>query len=227
MKTDVERKTELNDAQRAELRKLETQIKKGQEAFFATCNALVEIERQELYVPYDSLAVYAADKWDFTPSDVSRFKAAARVLKILDGFDKNKLPNNEAQARKLAKLKDEPEALKEVWRKVFATNGKITADLVSTEVKCYLDENGQDSEAVDDADVEVEGTTSHEAVIRKAPPSAIYEIVSVVHALKAIDDELNGADLDDQSRITIEEQLKYIDELASKIRNRLALRVVA
>ncbi len=227
MKNDVERRTELNDAQRAELRKLETQIKKGQEAFFATCNALVEIERQELYVPYDSLAIYAAEKWDFTPSDVSRFKAAARVLEILDGFDKNKLPRNEAQARKLATLKDEPEALKEVWRKVLATNGKITAALVSTEVKRYLHENRQDSEAVDDADVEDKGTTSDEAVVSKAPTSAVYEIVSVVHALKAIDDGLNGADLDDQSRTTLEEQLELIDQLAAKIRNRLALRVVA
>lgn len=206
-------KSELTEAQNAELMKLEKQIKRGQEAFFVTCRALVEIEAKKLYVRYGSLADYAAEKWEMTPPEVSHYKAAARVLEILEGFGKSKMPKNPAQARELAKLKDDPEGLQEVWKRVLAKKGKTTASMVRTEVRRYLKKDAEET-LEPAAEIEV-----------KIDP--VQEIVKVVHYLQGINDGWGEQELDDESRAAIEEQLWVIDEIAAKLRSRLSPMTVA
>jgi hypothetical protein len=84
---------------------LETVIRKGQEAFLTTAEAVYEIGRDNLYAPeFESLADYCLARWDWSANDTSRYKNAGLVITTLKEAGVTVLPANEGQCRELTKI---------------------------------------------------------------------------------------------------------------------------
>ncbi len=185
-----------------ELKKLESIVRKGQQAFFDAARALLEIDRRELWKPeFASIVEYAAARFDFSPCDVSRYRNAGVVLENLAEFEK--LPTNEAQCRELARLRHKDPQSK-VWQAVLDSDQKITGKLIADTAAQVLD--GVEPEVPTDEPVEVR--------------TAIHEIVTAVKFLQAAKDRL--ADLDNDGRHGLLEQVKLVEQQVAELRALLA-----
>ena len=105
-------------------------ITKGQTAFLATAEAVLEIISKKLFAPhYKTPKDYFAARWDMTESDVSRYKKAGVLLGRLklNGFVE--LPKNEGQCRALADVVGDERQLA-VWDQAIKGGEKITAKLI-------------------------------------------------------------------------------------------------
>ena len=193
------------------LKKLEATIRKGQTAFFAAAQALLEIERNELWKPgFSSIVEYAAARFDFSGSDVSRYRNAAIVLENLDGV--SKLPTNEAQCRELAKLKHREPQLK-VWSAVVESGDKITAKFIAeTAAKLLRGDGG--SEAMP---------------IEHQPPSeertAVHEVVNAMTFLQAAQERVSS--LDEMERSSMLEQHDLVEQQINELRASLSAELVS
>ncbi len=104
------------------LQELEEIIRQGKEALLQSGYALREIRDQELYRPdFDDFDSYCFEKFGWRKRYANRHIAWARAQEKLGpiGLD----IQNEAQARQIYPIVDEPEAALEVWRKVGEENG--------------------------------------------------------------------------------------------------------
>lgn len=126
---EVERQNKLNEC--------EATIKAGQSAFFETAYAVKMIRDEELYQPeFKTMGEYFAEKWDFTPSDISRFTNAADVLDTLKEHKVRTLPTMEGHTRALAELSEGSGKKRTfgkcvpVWVAALNSGKKITAALI-------------------------------------------------------------------------------------------------
>lgn len=108
--------------QRAErLQELEADIRRGKEALLSAGRALWEIRERRLFAPpFEEWDDYCQKTWGWTRSYADRLISWARVEEALAPIGVS--PQNEAQARELHPLMDEPEAAKEVWERVGEEN---------------------------------------------------------------------------------------------------------
>ncbi len=189
--------SKLDASQKSELKKLESAISKGQTAFFEMCKAILEIDRRKLYLPYSSLVDYCEDRWDMSPSEVSRYRGAAMLLEHLNGFEV--LPTNESQARELVRLKHQ-KPQREVWQAVIDSKEKITAKLIADTAKRLLN----DEEPVEPAPEPV--------------TSPVFDLVSVVQHLQRIEEELKNAKLNEDEKKSLVENVGHVEELVKSIR---------
>lgn len=80
---------------------------------------LLEIRDRRLYREhYGTFEEYCQDRWGFTKVRATQLIQAAEVTGALeDGNNCYQTPQNEAQARELARLKD-PDEIRETWTEV-------------------------------------------------------------------------------------------------------------
>lgn len=110
---------------------LEAIVERGLSTFVEVGSALLAIRSGRKYSEtHPTWEDYCRDRWGFNRQRASQLIQAAEVSKILDTA-----PANDAQARELAPLKDDPEAMREVWGGVSAeTNGRPTAKAIKEAV---------------------------------------------------------------------------------------------
>lgn len=106
------------------LAELEATIERGLTTFVEVGQALLEIRERTLYPDqYDSFEAYCRGRWGFTDRRARQLIQAAEIGRILPIP-----PARASHAEELAPLKDDPEAVREVWAEVQEEHGdKVTA----------------------------------------------------------------------------------------------------
>jgi hypothetical protein len=115
---------------REDFDRLEETIRRGLHTFIDVGGALLEINERKLYLTsgFSSFTEYAEKRWGISRSYAYRQIEAARVVGYLEQAPDLPPPANESQARELARLSSEPEALREVWADALRdADGKVTA----------------------------------------------------------------------------------------------------
>lgn len=99
---------------------LERAIQEGPSAFVAIGLALLAIKQGRRYraLGYATFSEFARSACGMSPAYAYRTIGSARVMEILRKAGCSRLPANESQARELAPLEREPDALVEVWSNV-------------------------------------------------------------------------------------------------------------
>ena len=121
----------LSITERSRLDELETVIRRGLQSFIEAGEALTEVRDSRLYRhTYATFEEYCRDRWNISDSRARQLVAAAETVTTVTvaGLP---APSNEAQARELAPLREEPEKLRAAWAEANrATGGKPTAAAV-------------------------------------------------------------------------------------------------
>lgn len=98
-------------------------IAAGLDVFVEVSRALVTIRDERLYRgEYDTFELYCKVRWNWGRNYVNKLIIATEVVDALEALGTN-VPKNEAQARELAPLKDEPERMAEVWKATVERKG--------------------------------------------------------------------------------------------------------
>lgn len=121
----------LNAVERSRLDELESVIRRGLQSFIEAGEALTEVRESKLYRDsHNTFEEYCRDRWSISDSRARQLVAAAETVTTVTvaGLP---APSNEAQARELAPLREEPEKLRATWAEANrATGGKPTAAAV-------------------------------------------------------------------------------------------------
>jgi hypothetical protein len=124
-------------AARERLAEREQIIERGLGTFVDVGRALLEIQQRRLYrsAGHRTFAEYVAKRWDLSSAHAYRQIEASKVVDILTPIGELPLPANEAQARELAPLVNDPEAVRAVWMEtVQEGEGRVTARAVREHV---------------------------------------------------------------------------------------------
>lgn len=116
---------------------LELVIERGLGTFVDVGRALLEIQERRLYraAGHRTFADYVAKRWDLSSAYAYRQIEASKIVDILSPIGATPLPANEAQARELTPLVDDPDAVREVWTEtVQQGDGRITARAIRDRV---------------------------------------------------------------------------------------------
>ena len=98
---------------------LEAVIERGLTTFVEVGQALLEIREHRLYrETHESFETYCRERWNWSRQRAHQMIEASSVSTMVDTDSLN-----ERQARELARLKDEPEAIREVWSEVKEERG--------------------------------------------------------------------------------------------------------
>lgn len=129
----------LSASETDELYRCELIIERGLKTFFEVGAALLRVRDLRLYrVEYKTFEAYCDERWGMGRRYVNQIIAASQVRENLGAIAPKTLPENEAQARPLTRLKD-PEQQREAWQQAVATAaGRITAAHVEHVVKEML-----------------------------------------------------------------------------------------
>lgn len=105
----------MSNSQAEQLANLESVIEINQIDFYALGQALKAIRDERLYRQqyFNSFDLYVKERWDMNRAQAYRLIAASQVIDNLSPLG-DKLPENEAQARELAKLNVDKQA--RVWQ---------------------------------------------------------------------------------------------------------------
>lgn len=116
------------------LAELEAVVEAGLQTFVEVGLALGEIRDRRLYqATHDTFENYLDDRWSMSRSRGYRLIDGARVAELVSPIGDIA---NEAQARELVPLLNEPELLTEAWEEaVQVSDGKPTATVVAQAVK--------------------------------------------------------------------------------------------
>lgn len=122
----------MTPAEKRHLASLEKRIAAGLQTFREVGAALLEIRDSGLYrESHNSFEAYCAEKWGMNRVRAYQLIDSAKVVNVLG--DPKEL-TNEAQARELAPLTDDPDTAKKVWNAVSArareTSRPVTAGLI-------------------------------------------------------------------------------------------------
>ena len=129
----------LTQAESKRLDSLERKIDKGLKVFMEVGEALAEISEQRLYrATHGSFAEYVQDRWGVGRDYAYKQIAASKVVAVLS-TDVDAPPRNEATARPLAALLDEPDELRKAWteaREIARAEGRepMADDVIDTVV---------------------------------------------------------------------------------------------
>lgn len=122
----------MTPAEKRHLGALEKRIAAGLQTFREVGSALLEIRDSRLYRDtHASFEAYCQERWSINRTVAYRFMDSAKVVQVLGDPPDLK---NEAQARELITLLDEPEKAKKVWKAVEerseTTHKPVTANLI-------------------------------------------------------------------------------------------------
>lgn len=124
---------DLQQQVHTELLHWETIIADRLQAFFEVGIALATIRDKRLYrLEFDTFDDYCASRWDFSRQRASQVIVSGQVaanLKQLAGDTLQVFPQNERQARTIAKYSQEPAAQLELWQTALesAPKGRVSA----------------------------------------------------------------------------------------------------
>lgn len=113
----------LSKAEVTALEYHENVIEKGLETFIEVGQSLQYIRDNRLYrAEYKSFKEYIEQRWHFQVRQAHRIITGIETTQLLTdaGVPGDTLPNSEKVARPLAKLKDDPELMAEVWEEAVA-----------------------------------------------------------------------------------------------------------
>ena len=135
------------------LAECEQVIERGLETFVEVGQALLVIREGRLYKDtHSSFDAYCRDRWGWSRDRADQLVSAAEVPTIV-GTLGAPVPVNEGQARALAQLKDDPEAMAEVMAQVTeaaeAAGSKVTAQQIKDAVAARTQEEGETVVEVD------------------------------------------------------------------------------
>jgi len=102
---------------------LENIIEANQHKFYQTGKALKQIRDDRLF--RDSFEAYVKDRWDMARSQAYRLITAAEVIDNLSPIGDGVLPQNEFQARVLARFTKAEQ--RNIWRAFIASGRVLTA----------------------------------------------------------------------------------------------------
>ena len=120
----------LTEPEKDELRRLVQTVEDG---FDSAGRALIAIHDRKLFrETHSTFEAFVKHTWEMSRSTAYRLMDHRRVLTVLAPVGDDRLPQNEAQTRELARLKDQPEKLRQAWGRVLTENGRdeITAKKV-------------------------------------------------------------------------------------------------
>jgi len=131
--------TELSLEEADELRRCEQIVERGLKTFFEVGKALMRVRDLRLYrAEYATFQDYCTQRWSMDRTYAHRLIDAASVRQNLLPIGNTGLPDNEAQVRPLARLKN-PEQQRDAWERAVTTAvGRITAAHVEQVVKEML-----------------------------------------------------------------------------------------
>lgn len=161
----------LNETERQRLEKCETIIQRGLEVFLQVGQALFQIRSERLYrAEYATFENYCRDKWNLSRIHVHRIIDASEVVLNLMPVSRDRLPENEKQARPLSSLP--PDDQKVVWGRILAaldtgSPKKITGKLVETFVTQFKREKDREARLQNGHLVPelLEGESAHESAV--------------------------------------------------------------
>ncbi len=117
------------------LTELEEVITRGQKSFIEVGQALLEIRDSRLYrLSFSTFEDYCRERWGWSHQRVSQLVIGSEVATIV-ATSSSSLPQNESQARELAKLRDEPDVMREVWQEAVDRAGGQPTTLEIHEVR--------------------------------------------------------------------------------------------
>lgn len=115
----------------------EAVIERGLETFVEVGQALMAIRDGRLYkATHSSFDAYCRERWGWTSRQADRTIGAAEIVDQLRPIGLTL--ESESQARALAPLRDDPEAMAEVMVKVTASDDPVTAKAISDAVNRKL-----------------------------------------------------------------------------------------
>lgn len=131
--------TELSLEEVDELQRCEQIVERGLKTFFEVGIALMRVRDLRLYrADHATFQDYCVSRWGMDRTYAHRLMDAATVRQNLLPIGNTSLPDNEAQARPLTKLKD-PEEQRKAWERAVTTAaGRVTAAHVETIVREML-----------------------------------------------------------------------------------------
>lgn len=119
----------LMPAEASRLAELELVVERGLATFVEVGAALLEIRDERYYrTTHRTFEDYCRERWDMSRARGYQLMDAARVVEAVS-TTVDTAPANEAQARELVPLLDEPELMREAWAEASA-NGEPTAAAV-------------------------------------------------------------------------------------------------
>jgi hypothetical protein len=119
--------TRMTAPNRRRLVRLEMTIEKGVKTFVEVGEALKEIRDFRLYrQTHSRFEDYCRERWGFRRELADQHIRSAQAVNAI-ALTGDVLPSNEAQARELAPLLDEPEKLREAWRQANADGAPTAA----------------------------------------------------------------------------------------------------
>ena len=109
------------------LTQLENVIETNQRKFYQIGKALKQIRDERLFrdLLFDHFEAYVKDRWDMARSQAYRLIEAADVIDNLSPIGDGILPENESQARVLARFKKEDQ--RKIWRAFISSGMALTA----------------------------------------------------------------------------------------------------
>jgi len=118
---------------------LERAIKTDSRGYREVGGALGEINAQRLYriVGFQTFEIYVAQRWQMSRGYAYRKMSAARVVEILGEAGAARLPENEAQARELAVLSEDPDVLRNVWEAIV--RGSAGKRITASSIRCAVE----------------------------------------------------------------------------------------
>lgn len=133
--------TGITTSESESLVELESKIEAGLKTFFEVGKALLKIRDGKLYrEKYSTFEEYCEKRWGFKKSRAYQLMGSAQVFGALESSTiVDVLPENEAQARPLAKLEDDDEK-RAAWQRAVETapGGTLTAAHVESVVSAKI-----------------------------------------------------------------------------------------
>jgi len=172
---DVGTETELSQSEADELGRCEAVIQRGLRTFFEVGTALLRIRELRLYrAEHATFEDYCQERWEMGRRYVNQIIAASQVRENLGAMAPKQLPENERQARPLARL--EPELQRAAWQQVLeaaAAEGRITAAHVEQVVKEMIGQSAA-ADAFPSADETEVAPAQQEVIIEQADEDGLF-----------------------------------------------------
>lgn len=185
-------------------------VKRGEQAFIKTGEALYEVREDKLFeVAYEDWDTYCREEFQFSGRHADRIIRASRAATTLGPFGLD--IRNEAQARVMARLMDEPATAKRIWDRVGeATGGKQTAAALARAVRretgapspdpyfdMYINEDDDDDEGEEAASTLASTLASTHKNMGVHFSRESDEWTTPAHVVKRVEEALlGGIDLD-------------------------------
>jgi hypothetical protein len=135
---------ELTAERKAALARCEEIIANDIQAFVRVGTALAHVRDERLYeAKYDSFEEYARDRWQLSRSQAYREIDGAAVAQMLSPNGDGTPVPNEAVARAMGPLKDEPDHARRAWGIACEREAQPTARIAAEAVKEVLSELGR------------------------------------------------------------------------------------